>query len=651
MSIVTYPLNGITYDADDVQTYLCTRTSGVYSSEDCFDISITDDMEVTIGPGIAWIKNADFAGKSICMDESSSFTISLSSGTYGRIDRIILKFDTEANETTLEVLEGTSSSSPEGADIEQDETIYELCLYEISVPAGTTELSASLITDTRADEDLCGLMRDGVTTIPTATLQAAASELLEKLKADLEGVEDGSAFMMATVYDEKGGAKQVAFEDDIGDLIDEYLPFSLAISDGDYGYYDTNGEFHPFRNPTGDAEASDVLSGKIFSNADEEDVTGTMTNRGNVTATLNCGSSYTIPNGYHAGGGKVTANSLSSQTSANAAAAQILNGYTAWVNGSKVTGNMTNRGNVTQALNCGTSYTIPSGYHGGGGTITANSLASQTSANATAAQILNTYTAWVNGAKITGSMNNWGSNTVTLTTSNTATRSAGYYSSISVNAAGLYSNAYSAGNTAGYNTGYTEGNSTGYSAAMVGNATAARVLNGYTFTNASSVGASGTMNNWGSNSVSMSSNTANLSAGYYSSISINAAARYTAGYNAGYNAKSLQRVSVGNLSNVSSGTLNCKSISGYANLTANNFAVCVTGLTATGAATNLNGASYPQFGSVSASGNISKSYNASNGVLTVSGLGVSNTYTNSDSTWRRTVSAYAAVQVWCYYAS
>ncbi len=93
---------------------------------------------------------------------------------------------------------------------------------------------------------------------------------------------------------------------------------------------------------TGTAVASDVLSGKTFSNSSEVGLTGTMTNRGAVSQTLNAGGSYTIPAGYHNGSGKVTANSLASQTSANAGAGQILNGYTAWVNGSKVTGTMPN---------------------------------------------------------------------------------------------------------------------------------------------------------------------------------------------------------------------------------------------------------------------------------------------------------------------
>ena len=87
---------------------------------------------------------------------------------------------------------------------------------------------------------------------------------------------------------------------------------------------------------------------------------------------------------------------------ATANASQILSGSTAYVNGSKITGTMTNRGAVSQALNCGGSYAIPAGYHNGSGVVTANSLASQTPATATAAQILSGYTAWVNGSIITG---------------------------------------------------------------------------------------------------------------------------------------------------------------------------------------------------------------------------------------------------------
>ena len=84
-----------------------------------------------------------------------------------------------------------------------------------------------------------------------------------------------------------------------------------------------------------------LLTGYSANDSNGEKVNGTMPNNGAVTASLNCGGSYTIPAGYHNGNGKVTANSLKSQTSANATAKDIIKGKTAWVNGSKITGTAT----------------------------------------------------------------------------------------------------------------------------------------------------------------------------------------------------------------------------------------------------------------------------------------------------------------------
>lgn len=76
---------------------------------------------------------------------------------------------------------------------------------------------------------------------------------------------------------------------------------------------------------------------------------GTMPNRGAVTQTLNAGTSYTVPAGYHNGQGKVTANSLASQTPGNAHAGAILAGHSAWVNGSQVSGGIPSYGGQTVA--------------------------------------------------------------------------------------------------------------------------------------------------------------------------------------------------------------------------------------------------------------------------------------------------------------
>ena len=56
------------------------------------------------------------------------------------------------------------------------------------------------------------------------------------------------------------------------------------------------------------ASTSDVLSGETFYAGNKTLKTGTMTNRGTWSTTINPGASVTIPSGYHNGYGRVTAN-------------------------------------------------------------------------------------------------------------------------------------------------------------------------------------------------------------------------------------------------------------------------------------------------------------------------------------------------------
>ena len=124
---------------------------------------------------------------------------------------------------------------------------------------------------------------------------------------------------------------------------------------------------------TGDAADSHVLSGKTYYNKDPKTRrAGTMPNRGAVAQELAAGGSYTVPEGYHNGGGKVTAKSLASQTGgATAADGDVLSGRTYWKDGTKRTGSMANRGALNVTLNPGGSQSVAAGYYSGG-TIRAN---------------------------------------------------------------------------------------------------------------------------------------------------------------------------------------------------------------------------------------------------------------------------------------
>ena len=185
MSIITYPLNGVTYDAEDVSTYLCTRTSGVYAKDSNYAVSVTGARQITVAPGLAWINYDDFKGVSACSREAVNLTVPDADSTLPRIDRVVLQFDTAANLTAVKLKPGTPAAAPEPPAILQNHNQYELGLCTVSVPAGSSVVTAADITDTRAAEDVCGVMRDGVKGIPTAQLQAQALAMLTQLSTEL----------------------------------------------------------------------------------------------------------------------------------------------------------------------------------------------------------------------------------------------------------------------------------------------------------------------------------------------------------------------------------------------------------------------------------------------------------------------------------
>lgn len=128
------------------------------------------------------------------------------------------------------------------------------------------------------------------------------------------------------------GTKNI--KDSFGNIITNLkanIPYNLCYNGTDFILQGKGGG--------GNATADKLLSGSTAT-VDSGPITGSMPNRGAPVVNLNCGGTFNLQEGYYSGG-QAIANSLASQTPGTATADKIMQGLTAWVNGSKINGNAT----------------------------------------------------------------------------------------------------------------------------------------------------------------------------------------------------------------------------------------------------------------------------------------------------------------------
>ena len=182
MAISTFPLNGIEYSAADFSSFFCTRTSGVYAADN-FDITVTgSDMQATIGSGMAWMKLSPTSGIAVKNDSDTVLTFDTPDPTYPRYDVVALQFSAQQLGTVLKIIKGQASSTPLMPTPSRTKKLYELYLYAIYRKPGASVIARSNVNDLRYDETYCGLMSDGVKSIPTQVLHNQYYAMLEELQ-------------------------------------------------------------------------------------------------------------------------------------------------------------------------------------------------------------------------------------------------------------------------------------------------------------------------------------------------------------------------------------------------------------------------------------------------------------------------------------
>ena len=185
-----FPLENTAYTAEDAQLWFATRQSGVYAGTH-LGVTANGTMAVTLGKGIAWLHYADFAGCVYGNTAGKALTVELADAQYKRIDRVCIRLEILNNTCYAYVKKGTAAASPAAPALQRDAAAYEISVAQIAVASGATAISAGDITDERLNEDVCGLMRDGVTGIDTSVMEAQFAAVLGELEDNLQAVYDG----------------------------------------------------------------------------------------------------------------------------------------------------------------------------------------------------------------------------------------------------------------------------------------------------------------------------------------------------------------------------------------------------------------------------------------------------------------------------
>lgn len=142
-------------------------------------------LTLIVGAGEGWID-----GHKLINSADMSITLDAADALLGRIDRIIFYCDYTERMMGIEILKGTPAISPVAPALTRNDSRYEMCLAEISIPKQTTDILQSMITDTRANSNICGWVAGVIQQIDTSTLflqwQTAYSDYYTAVKQQLD---------------------------------------------------------------------------------------------------------------------------------------------------------------------------------------------------------------------------------------------------------------------------------------------------------------------------------------------------------------------------------------------------------------------------------------------------------------------------------
>jgi hypothetical protein len=226
-SIVNYDGNGVPSFDRAVSSLVLRRlysylfTKGVWMATDstALQVGVAEGMKVSVNAGFTVIN-----GALRLFAEPRTLAIQASENQ-DRIDTVVARLDLnqDVRNIDLYVLKGTSGSTPVRPELTRNDSVYELGLADLFIPAGTTTIPQERITDTRLDTARCGVV-SSISEFDTTTLynqiQADLAHFKSENEAEFEAWVNGQESTFATWSSTQRSAFETWFAG-IRDILDE----------------------------------------------------------------------------------------------------------------------------------------------------------------------------------------------------------------------------------------------------------------------------------------------------------------------------------------------------------------------------------------------------------------------------------------------
>ena len=160
------------YDASDFAHYFSLFVGNGVFAKSSSNLQVLADgsgMTISVQPGSGWIN-----GYYLTLEPGTteSLTIPTANATLNRIDSVIMGLDFTQRQISLYIRSGSVSAQPVAVSLQRNTEKYELELAQITVAAGASVITQSVVKDMREDSTRCGIVKGLIDEIDTTTLFA-----------------------------------------------------------------------------------------------------------------------------------------------------------------------------------------------------------------------------------------------------------------------------------------------------------------------------------------------------------------------------------------------------------------------------------------------------------------------------------------------